>query len=468
MKNIFFTLFLLAFTHIISAQFMCGDQIIKNHFEEKYPGVTELINTTFKNAQSATNSRNGVVYKIPVVVHVVYNNNEQNISDELVQEQIDILNEDFRRLNASASETRDIFADVAGDAEIEFYLATEDPEGSETNGITRTFTNNASFLELDLTSILEAITDCGFDILNPENNSQEAIDCFNEALGGSGVDGGLGLDNVKFEAEGGKNAWDVKKYLNIWVCNLAIDFGGMSLPSILGFAYPPVEAPNWPAGTVPPNTDEVDGVVIHYQAWGKNNPASGPLAGIADLGKTATHEVGHYLGLRHIWGDGDCTMDDGISDTPAAGSNSQPQADIPPCSQLHVKDSCLEDDLPDMIENYMDYSVESCQNMFTLEQIAIMRAMLEGPRSELVQFETSTKDIDNSWFSVSPNPSSTFVNIITDKQNYSVSIFNMNGVKVFQGQNIKTVDSTNFPEGLYIMNIESNDALGSIKYIKTK
>ena len=124
------------------------------------------------------------------------------------------------------------------------------------------------------------------------------------------------------------------------------------------------------------------------------------LAGLNDAGRTGTHEVGHYLGLRHIWGDGDCTMDDGIDDTPTAANNSQTQDPSNlMCTQAHGKDSCPNDGLPDMVENYMDYYIESCQNMFTQEQVDLMRAMLEGPRADLVESTSSSVLIclRNEW-----------------------------------------------------------------------
>jgi hypothetical protein len=108
---------------------------------------------------------------------------------------------------------------------------------------------------------------------------------------------------VKSAASGGKDAWPTDRYMNIWVCNVLNGFG------ILGYAFPPVDAPNWPANSTADSAKE--GVVLHYPVVGRN--FSAPIDPSVAAGKSAVHEVGHYLGLRHIWGDGDCTEDDGLS-----------------------------------------------------------------------------------------------------------------------------------------------------------
>ena len=446
--SLFFLLVLLSFTSLNAQQQICGDQISKLLLEKKYPGVNAIIEHTFAKAQKEENlQRSSVVLKIPVVFHVVYNNDAQNISDQLIQEQIDILNEDFRRANANASETRDLFLPVAADAEIEFFLAGEDPEGSPSSGITRTETDITSFTNIDLAALFEAITECGFDLQDPE-----ILACIFEFIG---LDEGLDLDAMKFDESGGKDAWDTDRYMNVWVANLSIDAGGMESPFILGFAYPPMEAPNWPDGTLPENLEDVEGVVLHYQVVGRTNPNLGALAGINDQGRTAVHEVGHYLGLRHIWGDGDCTEDDGIDDTPAAGSNSQPTYDVPSCSDTHGKDSCENDMLPDMIENYMDYSVESCQNMFTIQQVDLMRNMLLGPRSGLLENTiSSTNDITNIKLAVLPNPSTGLVQVSGTDHNIDIKVFSQAGQLIHnQTKTNRSINLSFLENGIYFLEL---------------
>lgn len=314
----------------------CATDHYIQHLETKNPGTIDRMQQVFEIAKQRANAQNftknnqqewDTIYRIPVVFHVVYNTPQQNISDELILSQLEILNRDFRRINEDTANTRAIFKERAIDAGIEFHLATIDPQGSPTTGITRTITDETSF-ELDF--------------FNPD-----------------------AIDNIKDSITGGKNAWDTDKYLNIWIGNLG--------NALLGFAYPPEAAPNWPEDMTADNPD-VWGVVLNHRVVGEGNSLALPDA---DEGRAAVHEVGHYLGLRHIWGDGplailgvpDCDADDGIDDTPNAGTNSQGACDF-------NKNTCPDDPEPDMVENYMDYSTEACQNSFTRGQVEIMRSML--------------------------------------------------------------------------------------------
>ncbi len=236
---------------------------------------------------------NGTI-TIPCVVHVVYNGSTQNISDAQIASQMTVLNEDFRRLNSDADGTWP----QASDSEIEFCLASVDPNGNATNGITRTSTT----------------------------------------VNGFGTN-----DAVKFNSSGGKDAWPAADYLNIWVCNIG---GG-----ILGYAQ-------FPGGN--PATD---GVVNDYRYFGNIGTATAPF----DLGRTMTHEVGHYLNLRHIWGDGNCNVDDFVSDTPTSDASNGG------CNVGHVSCNSV-----DMVQNYMDYSDDACMNLFTEGQKTRMRALFEA------------------------------------------------------------------------------------------
>jgi len=160
-------------------------------------------------------------------------------------------------------------------------------------------------------------------------------------------------DSMKARATGGSDAWPSSRYLNVWVCSLD---GGL-----LGYA----QFPGGPAKT--------DGVVILNSAFGSTGTAAEPF----DLGRTATHEVGHWLNLRHIWGDTeDCSGTDFVADTPNAQHPNYGKPRFP-----HV--SCQNGPNGDMFMNYMDYVDDDAMFMFTAQQVVRMQASLDGPRSTI-------------------------------------------------------------------------------------
>jgi hypothetical protein len=245
---------------------------------------------------------------LPVVVHVVYNLKEENISDAQVKSQIDVLNKDYRGTNPDRSNVPAPWTGLVADPNIQFKLATKDPKGKATTGITRTKTTRDSF--------------------------------------GTG-------DSVKRKADGGVNPWPTDRYLNFWVCNLG--------EGLLGYA----QFPGGPART--------DGVVILYTAFGTKGAAAAPF----NLGRTATHEVGHWLNLRHIWGDRtDCTGTDRVGDTPRAEMPNYGKPSFP-----HI--TCNNGPNGDMFMNYMDYVDDAAMFMFTPGQAARMNATLAGPRKKI-------------------------------------------------------------------------------------
>jgi hypothetical protein len=161
-------------------------------------------------------------------------------------------------------------------------------------------------------------------------------------------------DGVKRASTGGVAPTSPNTHLNIWVCPLS---GGL-----LGYA----QFPGGPAST--------DGVVINYRAFGTTGTARAPF----DKGRTTTHEVGHYLNLRHIWADTpDCGGSDNVADTPnAAGPNFGRPA--------WPKISCNNGPNGDMFMNYMDYVDDVAMFMFTTQQVLRMRTALETARAGLM------------------------------------------------------------------------------------
>lgn len=392
-----------------------------NHVEEQFQ-------TAKAHQQAKTNKSQ--LYTIPVVVHIVYNTANQNLADSVINRQIETLNQDYQRLNADTVNMRGDFNIVKGSPNIEFKLAQFDPDGNPTSGITRTETAQTSFGDIGL------------------------------ATGDFST-----LEKVKQTAEGGIDPWDQDHYLNIWVCNMEI----FNTPALLGFATPPSGLPNWPAGSVP---NLSDGVVIQYQAFGDNNPNALDMGqGAIDVrGRTTTHEVGHYLGLRHIWGDGGCTEQDGIDDTPNASDQSQFDCD-------DTKNTCTDNiqsiDLPDMIENYMDYSAETCQNSFTQGQVDLMRGVLDNQRYDLVHDNTALSVDSEDLISASlyPNPAENKITIqLSTGSADEVVIYNLNGAKltsVNHQNEAYIIDVSQFEKGIYFVKILKEGALISTqKFVK--
>ena len=367
MNKLIYLIFLFSFLLFPQEEFVndskCGSDDILNIKNIKYPWYKQSTDNVFNQAleySKESNFNRETIYRIPVVFHIVYNTDAQNLSDDVIQSQMDVLNEDFRRLNENASETREEFLPFAGDSQIEFYFATEDPDGNPSTGITHTYTSRTGFPYI---SIADLFT------------------------------GNITLDEVKSSSTGGVDAWDTSRYMNVWICNVEESFLGQ----VLGFAYPPIDVqdaldsldydtvPDWSTFEGVLTDQSLQGIVLHYPVVGRNNPQAND-DGIQgnELGRTLIHETGHFLGLRHIWGDallgGGCSVDDGISDTPNQESASQFVCN------LNIN-SCTDSstDYPDMVENYMDYSNDACMNMFTNIQIDVMRAVLEIARPGLIE-----------------------------------------------------------------------------------
>ena len=253
--------------------------------------------TQQKVAQPQAARVDGSIITIPVVIHVLYRNSTENISEAQIQSQLDVLNEDFRRTNPDADNSWS----QAADTQIQFCLSTVDPNGNATTGITRKSTTRQDW-------------------------------------GTS--------DAMKSTSTGGVNPWDTSEYLNMWVVPQMLSQGG----TILGYAQ-------FPGGSA-----ATDGVVMAYNYFGRVGNVSAPFDG----GRTTTHEVGHYLNLRHIWGDSNCG-NDFVSDTPTH------QTSNGGCPVGQVSCSST-----DMVQNYMDYTNDSCMNLFTEGQKTRMRAVLEA------------------------------------------------------------------------------------------
>jgi hypothetical protein len=295
------------FTRCATSEYLAAQKIADPGLAAR---MAEIENQTQKWISDQSGQKITAVITIPVVVHVLYANSTQNISDAKINEQIHVLNMDYSRTNADAGSTPSVWQGVSVNTQVQFCLAQRDPNGNASNGIVRKSTTVSSF----------------------SSN-----------------------DNVKHNSTGGDDAWPAGSYLNLWVCNLG---GGL-----LGYA------------TFPGGSASVDGVVVLYSSVG--GPAAPGTASPYHLGRTATHEVGHWLNLRHINGDSNCGSDL-VSDTPT-----QDQLHFGcPTHPYHVN-VCSGSSNGEMFMNYMDYTDDACMNMFTAGQASRMTAALTGTRASI-------------------------------------------------------------------------------------
>ncbi len=412
-KTVFLFLYLLLFLQYSNAQnVVCGHDLVMAKMNKIYPAYQKDLDRSFNEAKEYSKNLRypNTTLTIPVVVHLVWKEEEEKIDSSFILSQIDVLNEDFQRLNEDADNVRAIFDDVVGDPMIRF----------------------------DLKEIKIVQTDTIFEVNILANELP---------------------DYIKVTGQGGSDAVDPSRNLNIWICNLQpIFFGGVFAGQLLGYAYPPNDLSNWPEGVEFPE-GALEGIVLDYRTVGKNSPFLIPIGGGVELqlvkGRTATHEIGHYLGLRHTWGDGQfgssCNEDDGIADTPNSGMQT-----IFNCDTL--QNSCISavDDLPDMIENFMDSADESCQNSFTQGQINLMRGVLELQRCGLVEVcdDVATTQLIQTPVDIFPNPSSAIFYIQSENfglSNFDFIIYNSSGQAFPIQIKNQAIDLKRFPSGIYYL-----------------
>jgi Pregnancy-associated plasma protein-A/Secretion system C-terminal sorting domain len=301
---------------------------------------------------------------IPVIFHILYRNDAENLSMAQIESQLNVLNEDYGGTNADRSHLPGYFSNCLGSPNIRFERATMAPDGRASTGVVRRMISVNNF----------------------------AAD-----------------DRMKSAMTGGDDAWDATKYLNIWVCPMA--------NNVLGYA------------SLPGCDPAVDGVVISSMAFGTIN-----MRAPFNKGRTATHEVGHWLNLRHIWGDEACGTDN-VDDTP------QQQGPNRGCPDGERK-TCGNTAHGDLYMNFMDLTDDGCMYMFTAGQKQRMRALFAagGPRRGMLNSDAlSLKTADGalpapevSGLTVFPIPANTQLTLQTGLTGGSarLTVYNQLGVAV--------------------------------------
>lgn len=255
---------------------------------------------------------NDVVY-LPVVVHIIHNGEATgkgpNLSEQRVLRQIEILNEDYRRKLGTKgfNEHPD-----GGDAQIEFVLAKRTPSGEQTNGINR----------IDASKV--NVPDLGYNL---NHYAQYAY-------------------------------WNPDAYINIWTTPLPESSQCLALGSATG---PETDLPGTEFLSIP-GPDDADGIMINWMHFGESD-----IDCHARFGRTLTHEMGHFLGLLHTWGSGECEANDYCEDTPAVDEHVFRSVPFMGCDGEEV-----------MIGNYMNYSHDAVMNIFTQDQIKRMHYVLKN------------------------------------------------------------------------------------------
>ncbi|WP_165933435.1 M43 family zinc metalloprotease [Arundinibacter roseus] len=405
----------------------CGsferDQLLKTtdpQWKTKRERLDSLVNQWVKSERRFRNGAIEEVIRIPVVVHVIHNQsgnttgglNNANISDEQIRSQLDVLNEDYRRKPGTPGFNT---SPVGADAYIEFYLAEYDPDGRPTTGITRNFyTDKTSF--------------------NPYNDAEL-------------------LASISY--------WPSEKYLNIWTCRLTNSYLGVAqFPSVEG-----VDGLN----SIDQNKAKTDGVIIDFRNFGRNTGAI--TSRIYNLGRTATHEIAHWLGLIHTWGDAFCGTDY-CADTPPTEEPNRTTVCIPKFS------NCNGTVTRNMIENYLDYSPDSCMNVFTNDQVARMRAVLalSPRRALLVEYarESRLESTDNLTVEIYPNPADEDLTVevrFPDFQDFTYAIFDLNGRLLYQESFTQvwsrrlSPDIRLLPPGNYLLRVQMNNETVTKRFV---
>lgn len=349
------------------------------------------------------------IIRIPVVVHVIHDNADgriggltnKNIMDDQIYSQIKVLNEDYRR----KIDTKGFNTDPVGaDTGIEFFLATYDPDGKPTTGIVRVYNPQSEYDIIDDREFLSSLS-----------------------------------------------YWDSNKYLNIWVTAFKDDYLGYGeFPG--GAGIDGIESED--------AYEKTDGIFVDYSVFGREIGTN--TSGLYRFGRTTTHEVGHWLGLIHTWGDEFCGTDY-VSDTP------QITGSFNGSTCRNVFSTCEGTRVRNMIENYMDYSPDECMNIFTVEQSKRIRAILEisKRRKRMVNYaKFQLPPSDKLNVNIRPNPASTkdfkVQVLLPDFQDFNIELYDNLGRKVHEESfrdlpsTVVTLKTQSIQAGIYYLNVYSN------------
>lgn len=418
----------------------CGTDEYMARIIKENPEVVENMRKNDDLARSAAMNFNNnksaqVQVTIPVVFHVIWKTAAQNISDTYILAQLSQLNKDYSKTNSDTGSVPAAFKPVAANTDIQFCLAQRDPNGNPTTGITRT---------------------------------QTAVNVFCSG------------DSMKHNSTGGHDIWDRNLYLNIWICNLGCN--------LLGYA-------TFPGGNL-----ATDGVVVHYGTVGSiltPNPFNWGSGINYKWGRSATHETGHWLQLKHIF-EGGCVglnnntclnQGDQVCDTPPefVASTGGPTYGCPvsptqnTCTETSPFPSPYTSDQLDMWMNYMDYVDDDCMYMFTLGQKGRIQSLFNNNGSRLSLNSSNgclpvgiNEPGNLNVFSVYPNPSDNDVKVqihFIQPEKFEMAVVNSIGQVIYLLKeensygNKYTLPLANQPKGFYFIRVSTTKGTSSQKII---
>ncbi len=431
----------------LKAKLIAQDPAWAVKFQQHKDALQTLADDQIRKNEAGAAEKTTTLWAIPVIFHVMVTEGQlasmggRDGVKTRCDSQIAVLNRDFNKQNSDSTRIPSGWKSLYGNASIKFAMAHTGPEGWSSNGY-------------DIRVISDAMG--GFD-------------------GGSFGD----YRNAKITDSGGLNGWDVSKYLNVWCFNFT------SMSGLLGLTYP--------ISMTTTDTRRFAGVCLNYLALGKQtSPAtlSFPSGGNYTLGRTLTHEIGHFFEINHVWGDdgGYCPWstsghDDGFSDTP-------PQTDPTLGNPTYtiaggtLNDSCHFNGSTDVQPigkaclDFMDYTDDNGMYMFTAQQAAAMHALIAtgGPLNGLTQNPTlieypanaGVDKVNENDFTVFPNPTNGKVSLLIDnkQQLEEITVCNILGKEVYSvnakgsTSNYYSIDLSDLSKGIYI--VRCNFATGSI------
>lgn len=394
--------------------------------------ITPKINSARANKSAAATT----VITIPVVVHVIHNGDalgsNENITDAQILSQITVLNQDFRKLLGSPGYNTNA---VGADVQIEFCMAQRKPDGTATTGIDRVTKTTASYKTMASVETVKSAT-----------------------------------------------IWDPTQYFNIWTIYFS-DTTSAEMYGTLGYAqFPQIPASGTTGFTIggttatagyfeqDATTANTDGLVVDYRNFGTSSIVSSLSTNAPyDKGRTATHEIGHCLGLVHIWGDSSCGTDY-CADTPTAHTSNYGCPTVTNCTSTGNE----------MVENYMDYTDDTCMNIFTTNQKERIRQVMDYcPRraslktSLACQAPLANNQVEYfNTIKIAPNPVKDILNINIGQLELpdSLIIYNELGQTIYTKKitsvNDLSISTVDYSTGNYIVTLTKDSASRAYHFIK--